>query len=137
VKSRFSLSITPAGVRTALNFAGAMILLLGLTSAALVWHSQSGVDLASDEERSADPSRALAIRDSRKQTRQVEIYYGKTGVLMERWSEDLETLTHGKGLAKTIFVTASIAAVACFLVATRLPTRRRPNDRLKDKLSSL
>ncbi len=116
---RFSLSITPARVRTALNLAGAVILLLGFASAALIWYSQNGVGSGRDDERSANPSDALATSDSKKQTRQVEMYYGKTGVLIERWSEDLQTLTHGKGLAKTIVVVTSITAGVCFLIGTR------------------
>ena len=82
---------------------------------------------ARGDERSDNPSDPLAISDSKKQTRQVEIYYGKTGVLMERWSEDWEILTHGKGLAKSVVVVSSLTAAACFLIATRLPARA-PNE---------
>jgi hypothetical protein len=126
--SRPSRSITPASVRVALNRIGVLILLAGFTSAALVWHSQNGVDPVSDDERLANSVDPLAISDSRKQSRQVEIYYGKTGVLMERWSEDWQTLTRGKALAKTIAVVTSITAGACFLIGTRLSAGGRPDE---------
>ena len=66
--------------------------------------------------QAAHPSAPLAPLDSRKQVREVEIYYGKMGLLQEK----AETLLHGKPLAKLIAAAAVIAATSLFLFAARL-----------------
>jgi hypothetical protein len=112
-------SITPARVRLTLNLIGVLILLTGLASAAVIWRAQDRADKESGQ-TSANPAEPLSTSDSRKQSREVEIYYGKTGLLMERWSERVQGLAHGKPLAKMIVVVSSTMAVGCFFVAVRL-----------------
>jgi|SRR5579872_6126719 len=111
--------ISPNQLRTALNYFGALVLVVGFISAALVWRASERSPEAGDERLSA--TGPLAASDSRKQSREIEIYYGKTGLLMERWREGMEGLSHGKPLAKLIVVVSSITGVGCFLLATRLP----------------
>ena len=96
-----------------------MVLLLGFISAAVVWRTQGNGGKESADE-AANPAAPLATSDSRKQSREVEIYYGKTGLLLERWSERAVGLAHGKPLAKLIAVVSSLTAVGCFFVAARL-----------------
>ncbi len=55
--------------------------------------------------------------DSRRYTHDVELYYGKTGLLMDKCTRWLEGLMHGKSLARTIAVTSLIGATGCFLIA--------------------
>jgi hypothetical protein len=109
-------SIAPARIRRILWLAGLVILLAGFTAAGIVWHTQ---EPGNPDEQVVDPAAALATSDSGVQSREVEIYYGKTGVLMERWAETAGRLTHGKPLAKTIMAVSSLAAVSCYLVAAR------------------
>jgi hypothetical protein len=116
--------ISPARMRSALNLAGLLILIAGLTSAAFIWRAHQN-DIEKEDEQLANPAAPLALSDSRKQSRQIEIYYGKTGVLFERWSEKLQTLSHGKPLAKVIVVVSLITAASCFLTATRVPFLQR------------
>lgn len=112
--------MSPARVRRGLNFAGILILLGGLIAPAIIWQAQRD-DSNGEDGQLSNPAAPLATSDSRKQSRQVEIYYGKTGLLFERWSEEAAALTHGKGLAKTLAVLSVIAGVTCFLAASRLP----------------
>ncbi len=114
-------SISPARLRRVLRGVGLAILVLGLSAAAGVWQTAPRNGSVPDDNALADPSAPLAISDSGKQSRDVELYYGKTGLLMERWSEMTKTLSHGKPLAKTLVVISSVAALACFLAAARLP----------------
>ena len=107
-------------LRSALNWLGLAILLAGLVSAALIWRT-SKPDSANPDQERIDPSTPLAPSDSRKQTRQIEIYYGKTGVLAERWREEIERFKSGRALAKLVVVVSLIAAFGCFLLASRQP----------------
>ena len=105
-------------LRSALNWLGVVILLAGLGSATVIWRT-SGPDSANPDQERIDPSTPLAPSDSRKQTRQIEIYYGKTGVLAERWREEIERFKSGRPLAKLVVVVSLIAAFGCFLLASR------------------
>jgi hypothetical protein len=117
---KLSPSLSAAALSLGLRVAGVAILLAGLATAAWIWRTQGLGDQLKTEEQLADPSAPLAISDSRKQSRQLEIYYGKTGLLVEQWSEDLEHLTHGKPLAKLILVLSCLTAFGCFLTDHRL-----------------
>ena len=109
--------IPPARMRVGLNLVGFVLLLVGFAAAGFIWRSQNGV--TQSDQQAADPAAPLAPSDSRKQSRQIEIYYGKSGVLFERWSERLQSLEHGKPLAKAIVVVTCITAFGCFFVAAR------------------
>ena len=105
-------------MRLILHVLGLVILLAGYAGAALVWRAQDRIDQA-NADLAANDAAPLSPLDSKKGTRQVELYYGKTGLLMERVTEWAESLTHGKGLAKTIILLSSVTAIGCFLVAGR------------------
>src|SRR5579864_5962782 len=87
-------------LRSSLNWLGVLILVAGLGSAAVIWRTAGSTSPNPDER--IDPSTPLVPSDSRKQTRQIEIYYGKTGVLAERWREELEQFKSGKPLAEVV-----------------------------------
>jgi hypothetical protein len=114
------LRISPAQLRVALNYLGLLVPLVGFVSAAIIWHASESASPAVSPD-SANPAAPLSASDSRKQSRQIEIYYGKTGVLMERWREGLEGVSHGKPLAELIMAVSSIIGAGCLLLATRLP----------------
>lgn len=97
---------------------------MGYISAALVWRAQ-GHPAPDNIDQSINDT--LATLDSKKTTRQIEVYYGKGGVFMERVTEFLQSLTHGKRLAETLVVLSSAAAISSFLVAGQIrnaPARR-------------
>ncbi|HWX21029.1 MAG TPA: hypothetical protein VN578_14105 [Candidatus Binatia bacterium] len=100
-----------------LNWLGIVILLAGLGRAVLVWRAQDRIDRENEAMQTANPAAPLPPLDSRKHVRDVEIYYGKLGVL----AEEAEEWLHGKPLAKAIAVVSIITAIGLFLVAVRLP----------------
>ncbi len=104
---------SPGTARRIFNVAGLVVLLTGLTTAGVIWR-------VSDAEPLANPAAPLATSDSQKQSREIEIYYGKTGVLFERWSEEAAALSHGRPLAKTIAVTSALLAFTCVFIASRV-----------------
>jgi hypothetical protein len=114
LKWLYSLSI--AQLRSTLNWVGVAVLVVGLGSAVLIWRAQDRSDGENEAAQYADPSAPLSPLDSRKQVRDVEMYYGKLGVLVE----EAEELLHGKPLAKTIGVVSALTAAGLFLVAARL-----------------
>jgi hypothetical protein len=118
------VTLTESGPKLALRLPlrviGALILVAGLTASWWVWRTQDR-DQELEQEQLNNPSAPLAVSDSRKQSRNVEIYYGKTGLLVERWSERLEPWSHGKPLAEIIAVISLVSATGCFFLAARLP----------------
>ncbi len=113
-------SITHARARRILNVLGTAILVAGLGSTVALWRVQERVNSSNADQQVANPAAPLAPSDSRKQSREIEIYYGKTGLLMERWSERAQNLMHGKPLAKVIGVVTVFTAGGCFFIAARL-----------------
>ena len=85
---------------------GALVLLLGLGGAGIVyWTGSPPVDLSSD------PATA---RDYKTETRDIEINFGKMGLLMNEWMTDLER----PGTQAAIIALVSIlAASGCFYFA--------------------
>ncbi len=113
-------SITHARARRILNVLGTAILVAGLVSAVALWRAQEREDSSNPDQEAANPAAPLAPSDSRKQSREIEIFYGKTGLLMERWSERAQNLMHGKPLANVIGVVAVLTATGCFFIGARL-----------------
>ena len=109
-------AISFARLPATLNWLGVLVLLAGLGSAALIWRAQDRIDRENEAALTADPATPLSPLDSRRQVRDVELYYGNAGVLMEKADE----LLHGKPLAKSIAVVSVITATGLFLVAARL-----------------
>ena len=109
-------SISLAQARSALNWLAVLVLVAGLVSAVLIWRAQDRIDREAQAAQAADPAAPLSSLDSRRQMRDVEMYYGRFGVLTEEAAE----LLHGKPLAKTIGVVSVFTATGLFLVAVRL-----------------
>ena len=106
--------------RTAFNALGVLVLVLGTGSAGLIyWHAQqssatppNGQAISTVEGGWQDGT--LAPQDSKKSSRDLELYYGKAGMLTIRlrdWLEQPETL------AIIIATVSTLVAAGCFLVA--------------------
>ena len=106
--------MSPSRIRVMLYVFGLVVLLGGYSSAALIWRAQDRLD-----QQNGNYEGPLSALDSRKDSRQIEVFYGKSGLLMEGFLEWAESLTHGKPLAKTIIVLSSVTAIGCFIAAGR------------------
>ncbi len=107
-------------MRLILHVLGLAVLLAGYSGAALAWRAQDRID-QENAFLEANNAAQLSPLDSRKDTRQLEQMYGKSGVMAAGWMEWAEGLTHGKGLAKTLVVLSSATAIGCFIAAGRRP----------------
>ena len=99
--------------RSPLHRAGVLILMVGMSSAVLIWRHQDRIERENEAVQSADSATPLSPLDSRKHMRDMEIYSGKLGVLMERAGE----LFQGKALAKIIAFAAILASGSLFLLS--------------------
>jgi len=119
---RLLYSPTAARNRFMLNLLGVIILVAGLGSAAFIWLAQDRIDRQSSA-AGEDITGPLSPEDSRRYTHEVEMYYGETGLLMEKWRRWWDEWTQGKRLAGVIAVAAVILASGLFYQAAN---RRRP-----------
>ena len=106
--------------RTAFNTVGILIFLFGTGSAGLIhWNvhhrsaQQSNVQGASEVDGSWQDG-TLALQDSKKSSRDLEIYYGKAGLLAVRLRDWFEQPESRAIILATI---STLAALACFLLA--------------------
>jgi len=92
-----------------LKVIGVSVLLLGISSACLVyWMGTHSPDLSDD---------LSMVRFNKAESRQMAMLYGKMGLLIEDWVNDLKQ----PGTQATLIVSASILiALGCFYFA-RLP----------------
>jgi hypothetical protein len=100
------------------------ILVSGLGSAISIWRAQDRIDRQTRAE-GTDIAGPLSPEDSRRYTHDMEMYYGQTGLLLDRWGRWWEEMTHGKPLAKTIAVTSLVVAGGAFYLATNRGTPNR------------
>jgi hypothetical protein len=102
-----------------LRLLAGLILAAGWISAAWTWRAQDEVDR---QNANRDPRlQMMAPGDSARYTRQVEIYYGKTGLLTDRGLRALEELTHGKSLAMALAGGSFLVALGLFASAAIYP----------------
>jgi hypothetical protein len=102
--------------RSLLNYIGLFILVAGMGIGEFIyWRSlQSGA-----EKDEGDP--LLSQYDSRAYQRQVQMYVGTFGLIMDQWSRAIAKLGEPKPLAITITVLSMLAAGGCFIAASRMP----------------
>ena len=62
-------------------------------------------------------SESLSPEDSRRYTHDVELYYGETGMLVEKWKRWFQKMTRGKPLADSIAVASFVLAGGLFYLA--------------------
>jgi hypothetical protein len=110
------LSRIPGSRPFRLNSLGGLILIVGLSIALSIWLDQDRIDRGSARSNGAEP---LAPEDSRRYSHDVELYYGETGMLMEKWKGWVSEMTHGKPLAATIAVSSICLAGGLFYLGAR------------------
>ena len=110
--------------RRQLHVLGGLVLLLGLGSATLVY--RSGEDPSKPSRNPGASSMeyenqdfTLSLEDSKKASRDMEIYYGKLGLVVAKWSSRLEELKRPGPLAITIAILSMLVASGCFVAANR------------------
>lgn len=117
--NRILLPSTPSARRgLTLHLLGLLVLLVGFGSAVFIWQAQDRIDRQARNAGTTDIAAApLAAGDSRRETHDLELYYGETGLLMDKWGRWFEGLAHGKSLTKTIAVLSLVGASGCFFSA--------------------
>ena len=101
--------------RTLLNYTGLVILLAGLSAGVLIYrHAGSGAD---------DEDVADSIYTSRVYERNVEMYSGTFGLIMDQWTRDIAKLGRPRPLAMIISLISTLAAGGCFIAASGMPRR--------------
>jgi hypothetical protein len=105
-----------AARRALLNYFGVFILLAGVGVGTFIyWRSlQAGSGNANE-----DP--LLSQYDSRIYQRDVQMYVGTFGLIMDEWSRAAGRLTEPRPLAITIIMLSTVVAGACFVAASRIP----------------
>jgi len=98
-----------------LKFLAMVILVAGFSLAAFLYPHRSAI--AGDG--SADGDAPLSLQDSRRDTRELEVYNGKLGVLVDKWVGIGHAWMQPKPLAITIALASGIAAFGVFSVASR------------------
>jgi hypothetical protein len=115
----------PRGRRARFNWLGVTVLVAGLGSATSIWLDQDRLD-RQNRAQGSNGGEPLSIEDSRRYTRDVALYYGETGLLMEKGKRWFKDMTQGKPLAETIAVVSVGGAGGLFYLASRRNPARRP-----------
>jgi hypothetical protein len=123
---RVLLSSTASRTRLVWSLLALIVLIGGLSSAASIWLAQDRIDRQSRAE-GANTTGPLSPEDSRRYTHDVEMYYGETGLLMDKWKRWLEKMTQGKPLATTIAVVSLALAVGLFYAAAKRGNPPKPS----------
>jgi hypothetical protein len=113
-----------AELRTSLILIGATILLVGLGSALLIYQT-AGNDSENVLGYEIIGGTAYPIRpeDSRMYRRDLELYGGKSAVIMDDFNRWFVGIWHGKSLAFTVGGISVFISFLFFFVANHLPSR--------------
>ncbi len=102
--------------RSLLNYIGIFILLTGTGVGEFIyWRSLQAGSGTADEEP------LVSQYDSRVYQRDVQMYVGTFGSIIDHWSRAAAKLREPRPLAITITVLSMLAAGGCFMVAARMP----------------
>ena len=97
---------------------GLLILVAGLGSATAIWVAQDRLERRQRAGPALNPAAApLEPDDSRRYTRDVELYYGKTGLLLDKWQRWFDQATHGKPLAWNLAFMSALSGAGCLFLA--------------------
>ena len=114
---------------TCLNLIGAIILLVGLGSAMLIYRTTEnhpkGVLGYEEEGGSVYP---IMPGESKKYLRDMELYGGKANVIADEFRRWFVGLWHGKSLAYTVACIAIVTSFGFFYAASHSPSRLKSDD---------
>jgi len=126
-----------ADLHTCLNIISAIILVVGLGGAILIYQTaendSSGVLGYEEEGGSVYP---IMPKDSKKYLRDLELYGGKENVLMDELRRGFVGLWHGKPLAFTVGCISIFVSFGVFYAANHLPSRLKsdaPSENHRDR----
>ena len=120
---------SPTSRRSLLNYIGIFILLAGMGVGEFIyWRSLQGGSGTDDE----DP--LLSQYDSRVYQRNVQMYVGTFGLIIDQWSRAAAKLGEPRPLAITITVVSMLAAGGCFMVASAHAPRLTPFARARPEV---
>jgi hypothetical protein len=106
----------PTSRRSLLNYLGVFILLAGMGAGEFIyWRTLQGGSGTDDE------NPLLSQYDSRVYQRDVQMYVGAFGLIMDQWSRAAAKLGEPRPLAIAITVLSMLAAGVCFMLASRMP----------------
>jgi len=115
-------------MRTCLRFIAAAILMIGLSSAALIYatsrHYPADVLGYEDAGGSVYP---VLPEDSKQYLRGLQLYGGTANVLADELRRWFDGLWHGKSLAFTVACITIFISSAIFYAADRLPAGPKPD----------
>ena len=114
---------TPATTRLMLKLLAVVILVSGLGAASSIWLAQDRLERQRSAE-GANLTEPLSPEDSRRYAHDVEVYYGETGLLMDKWKRWFEEWTQGKRLAVLVAAASLVLATGAFRVGAH---RGRPS----------
>ena len=110
--------------RTRLNLISAIVLLIGLSSAALIYHRAGNVPYGAWGYETLDGKiYPIMPEDSKMYRHNLEVYGGKLNVMMDDFSSWFGGLWHGKSLAVIIGCTAIVISFGFFYRANYLIPR--------------
>jgi hypothetical protein len=112
--------------RFQLRALGLVVLLVGLVSALLIYWSGADASKPPGNPEESDMGYEnqdfnLSFADSKKATREMAIYYGQFGLVVEKWSRWLEELQQPRPMAAMIAAGSALFAAGCFAAARRRP----------------
>ncbi len=115
-------------LHTCLNLISAIILLVGLGSAMLIYRTAEnhpkGVLRYEGEGGSVYP---IMPGESKKYLRDMELYGGKANVIADEFRRWVVGLWHGKSLAYTVACISIVTSFGVFYAASHLPSRQDPD----------
>jgi len=113
---------------TCLNVISAIILLVGLGGAMLIYRTAennvSGVIGYDEVGGSVYP---IMPGEMKRYIRDMELYGGKANVIADEFRRWVAGLWHGKSLAYTVACIAIVTSFGVFYYASRLPSRQDPD----------
>ena len=125
-----------ADLHTCLNLISAIILLVGLGSAILIyWKGENNSYAVLGYEEQGGSVYPIMPEDSKKYLRDLELYGGKANVLMDELRRGFAGLWHGKSLALTVACITILISFGVFYAGNHLPSNLKsdvPSENNRD-----
>jgi hypothetical protein len=113
---------------TCLNLISAIILLVGLGSAMLIYRTaENNVNGVIGYEEDGGSVYPIMPGETKKYLRDMELYGGKANVIADEFRRWVVGLWHGKSLAYTVACIAIVTSFGVFYYASHLPSRQDPD----------